>query len=182
MAMMAAQIAASLESRPEVGHERAVDLERLDGEVLEIGERRIARAEVVDGHVHAELAHRAHGERRGGFVDHQQALGDFELEAGARQSGFVEMREHPVGKARRLELRARDVHGHAQVAASGLPPFGDLLERLAHHLVGELHDEAGFFGHRNEFIRRHDAARRDGASAPALRRWRCGRVATSICG
>ena len=75
------------------------------------------------------------------------------------QPGFIQMREHPVRETRRFELRARDVDGHAQVAATGLPPFGDLLERLAHHLVGELHDEAGLFGHRDELIRRHDAAR-----------------------
>ena len=38
-----------------VGHERAVDLELRDGEAREVGERRVAGAEVVDGDADAEL-------------------------------------------------------------------------------------------------------------------------------
>ena len=42
-----------------VGDERAVDLEVVHGEALEIGERRMAGAEVVDRDVHADVAHLA---------------------------------------------------------------------------------------------------------------------------
>ncbi len=46
-------------------HERAVDLERLDREALEVRERRVPGAEVVDREVHAERAQRAERVDRG---------------------------------------------------------------------------------------------------------------------
>jgi hypothetical protein len=42
----------------ELRDERAVDLERVDGELLEVGERGVAGAEVVDRDAHAELLDR----------------------------------------------------------------------------------------------------------------------------
>src|SRR5690606_13367914 len=39
-----------------VAHEALVDLERVDGQPLEVGQRRIARAEVVDRHAYAHRA------------------------------------------------------------------------------------------------------------------------------
>src|SRR5256885_298105 len=40
---------------PEIRHERAVDLERLDREMLEVRERGVAGAEIVDRDVYTEL-------------------------------------------------------------------------------------------------------------------------------
>jgi hypothetical protein len=40
----------------QAAHERAVDLQRLSGEALQVGQRRIAGAEVVDRHLHAQAA------------------------------------------------------------------------------------------------------------------------------
>ncbi len=53
--------------------ERAVDLERVDGELAEVGERRVAGAEVVDGDAHAELLDLAQAAHGGVGVAHQRA-------------------------------------------------------------------------------------------------------------
>ena len=57
--MTADTIAASPGSDAEAAHERAVDLHRVDREPLQVAERRVAGAEVVDRELHAERAHAA---------------------------------------------------------------------------------------------------------------------------
>ena len=42
------------------------------------------------------------------------------------EPSFVQVSEHPVRETRRLELRARYVNCHAQVAAAVLPPFCEI--------------------------------------------------------
>ena len=58
--------------------EAAVDLERVDRESLEVGERRVPGAEVVDGQVQAEAAQLAQRDSGGLDVAHQGRLGDLQ--------------------------------------------------------------------------------------------------------
>jgi hypothetical protein len=64
----------------DVADETLVDLEHIDGKALEVGQRRVTGAEVIDRQAHAQLAQLAqHGQ---GFVRPlgQRAFGDLQLQ------------------------------------------------------------------------------------------------------
>ena len=62
-------------------HEPAVDLEHVDREPPEMGERGVTDSEVVDRDPHAESIEPLQDDRRAGAVGEDRALGDLELEA-----------------------------------------------------------------------------------------------------
>ena len=66
----------------EIGHERAVDLDRVEREPPQIAERRIAGAEIVDREAHALGAEIAHDADRQRGVVHRDGFGDLEFERG----------------------------------------------------------------------------------------------------
>ena len=70
--------------------ERAVDLQRVDGEALQVRQARVAGAEVVDGQAHAHLVQLL--ERLHGLVGvvHQHALGQLELEQRRREAAVAQ--------------------------------------------------------------------------------------------
>ncbi len=95
-----------------VGDEGAVDLELVDGQALEVRERRVAGAEVVDGKPDARLAeHREHlaGTER---VSHEGALGDLELETAGLDAPAMEKSDHVVREVEIEQVRDGDVDGH----------------------------------------------------------------------
>jgi len=69
--------------RVDPAQERAVDLQLVDRQAAQIGEARVAGAEVVDGEAHAELADRFERGDVLGEARHQHALGDLELHLAA---------------------------------------------------------------------------------------------------
>src|SRR6266581_6948128 len=78
----------------QVAHETPVHLQVVDRKELEVAERRIAGAEVVDGEVHAHRAQIAHELHRLVRIPHHHAFGDFELEdAGFGPGGLEDFRE-----------------------------------------------------------------------------------------
>ena len=96
--MIAPVIAAELLSDRQVLDERAVDLDDVHGKALEIGERRITGAEVVERDAHAAGAQLAeHAFDRGRRVE-QQALGDLDLERGAAHARLA---QHLAQRSRR---------------------------------------------------------------------------------
>ena len=80
----------------DAGDEGAVDLERVDGELAEVGEGAVAGAEVVDRDAHAECLEG--GEAGGGLVDvlHERGLGDLERQRGGVEAAVVERLAHVV--------------------------------------------------------------------------------------
>ncbi len=60
--------------------EGAVDFDAVDGEAGDVAHVREAGAEVVDGEADAEFADALHDLERFFGVDHEEMLGDFELE------------------------------------------------------------------------------------------------------
>ena len=76
------QVALVLQHRRD---ERAVDLELVDRQALEVGKRRVAGAEVVDREAHAELGEAPDDRQRALGVGHDHALGDLQLK-GVRQA------------------------------------------------------------------------------------------------
>ena len=79
----------------DVAHERAVDLEQVDRELLEVGERRVAGPEVVDGEPDAEVAQPPEPDGRRRRVLHQRAFGDLEDQALRLEAAPVEERLRP---------------------------------------------------------------------------------------
>jgi hypothetical protein len=64
----------------------SVDLQPVDGQAAEVGQRRVAGAEVVDGKAHPELAQALHHLERGFHALHEGGLGDLQRQVGRRQA------------------------------------------------------------------------------------------------
>ncbi len=62
----------------ERGHEVLVDLDHVDRELLQVGQRRIAGAEVVQGHSYPQLAQAGERGEGGVGIAHQRCLGDLD--------------------------------------------------------------------------------------------------------
>ena len=110
-----------------------VDLDRLDREALEVGQRRVAGAEVVDGEVQAEAAQVAQGDRRRLDVGEQRGLGDLQPQRVGGDAGLAEDVGDEVGERRVDDLAGPDVDrergvGERQVAR---PPAGELGQGVA---------------------------------------------------
>ncbi len=68
----------------EAADEGPVDLDLLDGEPLQICERGVPSAEVVDGQVEAEVAQTAQGHRGQLGIGHEGGLGDLQPQGAGR--------------------------------------------------------------------------------------------------
>ena len=140
--------------------ERLGDLHDVHREAVEVAERRVARAEVVDRELHAQLLEVGQG-RRGGFgVLEQDGLRDFEDQAAGRQARCLERRAHLLDHARVLELAPAQVHAHRQRRLDGVRelPLARLPAGLTQHPAADRDDEAGLLRERDEVERRHEAA------------------------
>ena len=85
------------------------------GQVLEVAERRVAGAEVVDRDLYAKRAQRLERPAHAVGLLHERALRDLDRERGRREVGLVERPGH-VGDERALEqVEHRHVHGHAEL-------------------------------------------------------------------
>src|SRR3569623_1790637 len=136
-----------------VADEGAVDLESLDREALEIAQRRIARAEIVDGEAHAHAVERGDIVARDLVALHQHALGDLELEQLGFERRQMQDMHHLLTQTEIAELPARQVHGDAQRAV--LLPRRGPAAGLFQDPVADRHDEAGRFEQWDEFERVH---------------------------
>ena len=88
----------------EIGDERLIDLDLVEGERLEIGQRGVSGAEVVHGDPHAERLEPAQDRNGAGEILHQHAFGDFQLQATRRESGFQQDRVDQGGQVAMAKL------------------------------------------------------------------------------
>jgi hypothetical protein len=112
----------------EAPDEGAVDLELVDGQLVQVGPRRVPGAEVVDGEVDAQPLEVG---QRGGALRgraHERGLGDLEAELARREARIGEHAAHGVGEAFVAQLVHGDVDRDAQRVACGRPRRG-LLAR-----------------------------------------------------
>ena len=118
-------------SRPaeDVAHERAVDLQQVDRELLQVGERRVAGAEVVDREPHAEVAQPAQADRRRGRVLHERAFGDLEDQPRRLEAGTGRAATRP-GRADRASSSWRGATFTLTAGASAPPTRVDPPARL----------------------------------------------------
>ena len=134
-----------------------VQLELVHRQAAQVGERRIAGAEVVDGDLDAHCAQGIQGLERCIEVVHQHRLGDFELEVVERHADDARALPHAFGEARIVELHARQIHGNGHRRQPLFQPRIVLNERGDHDPFPDVHDHAGFLRHANEMARREQA-------------------------
>ena len=171
-------IAASRSSPSTPHDERAVDLERVDFELVEVPERRLAGAEVVERRPHADRAQADEHVDRPLDVGHHDVLGDLELEVLGREAARRAAARPRTGRPRssrsagpRFTATLRSKPAAAQLA--------DLLDRAVEHERGQRAGQAALLHQRQEVVgpeqaalrvlpahQRLDAAHRAGRAGP----------------
>ena len=139
----------------EAGDEPTVDLDRLDREPLEVRERGVAGAEVVDREVQAQAAQVAQGDRRRLDVGEQCGLGDLQPQ---RIGGDAGLAEHFADEARERrvdDLASADVDGDGSSAnGSSRRASGRTAPARRAGSWRRLVDQPGLLGHRQELVGR----------------------------
>ncbi|MPN33846.1 hypothetical protein SDC9_181338 [bioreactor metagenome] len=137
----------------QVADKAAVDLERADRKLLQIGQGRIAGTKIVDGHRQPRIAHGPHLGGDPGRVLHHHALGDLELKLGrGKTMAFDALGDH-LHHILAAEVVRRQVERHAQVGEAGIPPLSKLPAGTLQHPMADVADHADFLGHRYEGCR-----------------------------
>ena len=122
------------------GDEGPVDLQAMDRQLGQVGERRVPDAEVVDGQAHPDalkpfedlVADRAFG--------HDHALGDLHREGRGGEPG---RHQHPLDALREVrvfQLAARHVDRHVDGVVTLGPPGRALGTRLGEDPFADLDD------------------------------------------
>ena len=138
----------------QVAGEAAVDLDRRDLELLQMGEAGAAGAEVVERDPHAEMAAPADDKAGHAAVELGAMLGDFEHEPFRRTLRMAFQRGAQVGEELRIEKMARaDVDADLNITALQMPALR-LIERGRQHETPDRHTELLVIQHRLERARR----------------------------
>ena len=126
--------------------EGTVDLDPVERKRPQVGQGRIAGAEIVHGDVDAERLDLAqHAERPIEIAD-QRRLGDLDLQTVWRQAGFEQDLVQLLEEFGVVELHGRDVDGDRQ----RLRPRCGLAASRLQYPVSDLQDGSGLLGNRNE--------------------------------
>ena len=162
----------------DVAYERLIEFQGVDRQQLEVAERRVARAEIVDRQAHAQVAQRLELADAGGRVVHGNRFGDFELQVGAFQTMLFQCPRDMRQQDGRVQLMGGQVHGHAEVGDADIAPCAELAAGFIQYPFAQRQDQAGFLGDGDEFGWRHQAHARvapayqrlepDDAAAPAV--------------
>ena len=112
---MASTMLESVSLRGQVADERPVDLELVDGKPLEVGERRVARSEVVEREVHPHLVEARQHLDRPVRVEHEHGLGDLDPEEPRLEPAAVELGGDRARKVEVDQVADRQVDGHREV-------------------------------------------------------------------
>ena len=145
----------------EARHECCVDLDEVDWEAPQIGQRCITRAEVVDAQADTELfefGEAANGRRR--RVD-KDALGQLETEVLRRNRVRLQDQRDVLRETGERQLACRDVHidlerGRPRV----FQPAGGFRDCQGQHAPSCRDDQTGVLGCRDEVVRYENTALR----------------------
>ena len=143
----------------ETGHEHPVDLDRVERQVLEVRQGRVARPEVVEDDPDAHVAQAAQGPDPGLGLIHHDAFGDLELEHRRLEPGLGQDRLDLLDEVGLDELAGGDVHRHQQPrpARPRIPPFPCLATGRLEDPSAERQDESCLLGQRDEGERGDEA-------------------------
>src|SRR5882724_9646928 len=141
--------------------EAAVDLQRVDGELVQVAERAVSGAEVVEIDADAHRPQLGHGLGDVGVVVHQQGLGHFQAQRARGKPGVPQHVRHQREQAGRLELARAEVHADLELRVAELfLPLLHLPAGLPDHPGADLHDQPRLLRQRDEFQRLHQPALR----------------------
>ena len=135
-------------------HEGAVDLEFVDRQLSQLGQRRVTRPEIVDREPYACHAQQFHVARRGAGVAHHRAFRDLEDEARRGDAVPGEEAQYRIAESRVDDVACREVHGHVEDEVI-LLPFGHLVDCGAQYPVRQLARSARLLCQRHELARRN---------------------------
>ncbi len=143
----------------QAAHERAIDLQGLVGEALEVGERGVSRAEVVHVHLNPELAQLPEPRQREITVIHDGILGDIQAQALRRQPALIEDRPNALRHARLHEQLAGNVDADVErrVGGKAFLPAAHLPARLAQRPPLDGHDDVLLLREGQKAVRAHQA-------------------------
>src|SRR2546425_2419353 len=132
--------------------ERAVDLQARNRQCRQVAERRVTGSEIVHAQAHAQFAQLLQRWDDALELLHQRALGDLQHQARRRNPGLAQRFAHKGGELRSGQVLARNVDVYAQFARRRvlLVPLTQLATDAPDRPVGQLVDQRGLFGHRNE--------------------------------
>jgi hypothetical protein len=136
-----------------------VNLDRVDRIAVDVAERRIPRAEIVERHSHTQATH---GGKLGRNVTRrvqEDPFCDFKLEAVGSKFKFSKNARQIIDEVDVGELGGRGVDAQPELRIGKLPlPFLELRAGLPHHPLIDLTDQSDFLRNRDEVCRRHRTA------------------------
>ncbi|CAJ6454609.1 Uncharacterised protein [Burkholderia pseudomallei] len=136
-------------------HEAAVDLQVLDGQLLQIAERRHPGAEIVEREPAAERLQLVHEAQRAGQVRDRRRLGDLETDERGRDARARELFEHIVEKALVADRDPRQID--RVFAEAPAARARERVEHRAHDPAVDVGDEPVALGRADEKAGRRDA-------------------------
>lgn len=142
-----------------VPDEKAVDLQKVDGDAAQLRERECAGSVVIDGGVDAELLELGDDVEGRAGIGRGDAVGDFQLKGGGVDLGFAKDGADAIGQVWAGEVARGDVGGdpqRGQVGRERLPDAG-LAASFEHHPLIDVGDEADVLGGVDEFCRGDEA-------------------------
>ena len=136
--------------------EGTVDLDLVEREALQVGQRRISGAEIVHRDPDPERPQLMQHRKRGLLVVQQYALGDLDLQPRGCKAGSRERADDHLHQAGTAKLDRRNIDGDVKIVR----PLRGGGAGLPDHPLAHRDDEADLFGQRNEVGRRdHPLAR-----------------------
>ena len=151
----------------DVGDEAAVDLDLVEREALQIAQRGVAGAEIVERDPDPDGAKLVQNGERRLVVANEHGLGDFKLEPAGGEARRRQRRHDFQRQGAALELNRRDVDREPDIVRPGR----GFRASGGQYPLAERVDQAGFLGNRNKLDGRNHAALR---MAPAQQRLAAG--------
>ena len=130
-----------------------VDLDRVEGKTVQVGERGITGAEIVERQMDAGFLEEIEDVRGLLRVLHDERFGDLEAQRFALNGGGADEMPDLLHQVGLDQLPAGDVDGNEQRLPRSrqvLLPARDVVDGAAENIGAELHDEVGLLRHGHE--------------------------------
>jgi hypothetical protein len=111
----------------DIAHKAAVKLEGVHRQQLQVAERGVAGAEIVDRQTHAQAAQGFQALDRTLRVLHQHGLGDFQFQVRALQAGALQGALYGIAQVAHQQLLRGQVDCHPYIAETVFTPERQLL-------------------------------------------------------
>src|SRR5690606_34581328 len=134
----------------ETRDESAIHLERRERKTLELAERRLTGAEIVERQANAQLAQLAENRLRPVTQERHRGLRQLELEQLGREPAPLERARDAIGELVPADLHGRYVDGDGHGTETLAAPGRRLQARVLEHPFAERKDQPAVLGDRNK--------------------------------